>query len=160
MTDCSLAGQPYFSYVHACVYDKWAGGIRKKGGQLPLLPPWLRHCFVPISSVFYPCSHAVLHGTYFAVTQQQHIGNFLPLPSNNEANLGLREGCGLLKSRLVMRGDQRLTKLLHFLNWGAFDHASYTAYRTSIQLYWLHYTSACCRKQREISHNRTRTVHS
>ena len=24
----SLAGQPYFSYVHACAYDKWAGGIR------------------------------------------------------------------------------------------------------------------------------------
>ena len=23
----SLAGQPYFSYVHACAYDKWAGGI-------------------------------------------------------------------------------------------------------------------------------------
>ena len=21
----SLAGQPYFSYVHACAYDKWAG---------------------------------------------------------------------------------------------------------------------------------------
>ena len=25
---CSLAGQPYFSYVHACAYDKWAGEIR------------------------------------------------------------------------------------------------------------------------------------
>ena len=24
----SLAGQPYFSYVHACAYDKWAGRIR------------------------------------------------------------------------------------------------------------------------------------
>ena len=23
----SLARQPYFSYVHACAYDKWAGGI-------------------------------------------------------------------------------------------------------------------------------------
>ena len=22
----SLAGQPYYSYVHACAYDKWAGG--------------------------------------------------------------------------------------------------------------------------------------
>ena len=24
----SLAGQPCFSYVHACAYDKWAEGIR------------------------------------------------------------------------------------------------------------------------------------
>ena len=26
----SLAGQPYFSYVHACAYDKWAGGSARK----------------------------------------------------------------------------------------------------------------------------------
>ena len=40
MTDCSLAGQPYFSYVHACAYDKWAGGIRKKWGAIaPFAPP-------------------------------------------------------------------------------------------------------------------------
>ena len=26
----SLAGQPYFSYVHACAYDKWAGESARK----------------------------------------------------------------------------------------------------------------------------------
>ena len=36
----SLAGQPYFSYVHACAYEKWAEGYfptythaRMKSGQ-------------------------------------------------------------------------------------------------------------------------------
>ena len=33
--------------------------------------------------------------------------------------------CGLLTSRSVMRGDQWLTKLLHSLNCGAFDHVSH-----------------------------------
>ena len=36
-----------------------------------------------------------------------------------------REGCGLVESSSMMRGEQQLTSLLQPLNWGAFDHASH-----------------------------------
>ena len=43
----------------------------------------------------------------------------------SNANSRLREGCGLVESSLMMRGEQQLTSLLQPLNWGAFDHASH-----------------------------------
>ena len=37
----------------------------------------------------------------------------------------LREGCGLVESSSMMRGEQQLTSFLQPLIWGAYDHASH-----------------------------------